>query len=468
MSLASTYYGVHSARYRTVACSPSMIVSSLNCSIDIRDPITLARKASLQAHEDTVMALFLTPADNPDKLVSVSYGGELKAMDFTGNELFRANCCEGKVRHASLSHDGSRLATCAEGGDYNGQVELWQVSPSSFTVLKTIVGDFQYCEVTPSGNLFSLRSCFGSARLLEQACLDAELPAVRPDDQEYLQVEHKRENSYDNHHYFACLFESASSRAVLLDNTTCVIASCQNARGELALMYLNRTVLILDMDALLVLHRIQIEGSGAIRTLDFQGDLLYYSPKPGFLTEFNASSQCQRTVKTGHSKINNGVFYMRMLSSSLLLVCEESGIFLYSIPNFAEGSLFLSAAESSFQVTCCGLDIAPDISMIAAADFNGQLKVLTSEMSVLYELELVRSIAVYPYPLHLLESRLPVAVRRDYGWVHLRVLRPPRLSVPGACVQLRRLCDLHEVPDSKRPGLRGGRDDSRNPICLLG
>jgi hypothetical protein len=414
------------------------------------------------------MALFLTPADHPDKLVSVSYGGELKAMDFTGTELFRAHCCEGKVRHASLSHDGSFLATCAEGGDYNGQVELWQVSSTGFTVLKTVVGDYQYCEVTPSGYLFSLRSSFGSARPLEQACLDAELPAERPDDQEFLQLEHKRENSYDNHKYFACLFESASSRAVLLDNTTYVIASCQNTRGELALMYLNRTVLILDMEALLVLHRIQIEGSGAIRTLDFQGDLLYYSPRAGFLTEFNASSQCQRTVKTGHSKINNGVFYMRMLSSSLLLVCEEAGIFLYSIPDFAAGSFLLTATESSFQVTCCGLDIAPDTSMIAAADFNGQLKVLTSEMSVLYELELVRSIAVHPSPLHLLESRLPVVVRWDYGRVDLRVLRPPRLSVPGACTQLRWLCDLHEVPGSRRLGVRGGRNDSRNSVCVLG
>mmetsp|Transcript_18399 Transcript_18399/g.33099 ORF Transcript_18399/g.33099 Transcript_18399/m.33099 type:complete len:393 (+) Transcript_18399:3543-4721(+) len=391
MSCKAKYFGVHTARYRTVACSPTLIASSLNCCIDVRDAESLSRIQSFQAHEDTVMALFLTPRDNPERILSVSYSGEIKIFSLHGEELLKAYCCTGKVRHASLNKEGTLLATSAEGGDYNGQVELWEISNTELRVSKHIRGDYQYCEVTPTDKLFSLRSSF-EPRPIELACVDSILPEVHPTDLEVLQIEHRRETTYDMHTYYACLFENNSSSAIVLENPTSIIASSQNFLGQVAFMYLNRVIFIMDMDSLHVTNRIDVNGSGAIRTLEFAGNFLYYSHKANFLTEFNAIDGTEQTVKTGQSKINPNTYYMSFVTPNTFLSCEESGMFLYGVPDFSQGNFQELNSEDSFQVTCCGLDISPSSHLLAAGDFNGQIKVMTTEdLSVVCEYNVVSS-----------------------------------------------------------------------------
>jgi WD40 repeat protein len=105
-------------------------------------------------HDDLCTVLLKTGLDG---FVSISYRGDVALLDNSLNVIDRAQAGEKIVRHGAISPDGTRVASCADAGLYNGIVDVWDVSQRRLTPLFTIRGNYRFPEFALDNRLFVLR-----------------------------------------------------------------------------------------------------------------------------------------------------------------------------------------------------------------------------------------------------------------------------------------------------------------------
>lgn len=93
--------------------------------------------------------------------------------------------------------------------------------------------------------------------------------------------------------YYVCSFRNLQgqidSNHITLPTYGRIGCMENNMNGLLAISYVDRTMTILHMDSLNVLHNFKLVGSGSIGCLEFINNHLYFAPSSGILVKFDVN-----------------------------------------------------------------------------------------------------------------------------------------------------------------------------------
>ena len=189
--------------------------------------------------------------------------------------------------------------------------------------------------------------------------------------------------------YYACLFNflTGESHAQLIETVSYIICCKRNKTGLGAMLYLNRTLLVMDMERLRPVANINITGAGAIITLEFHDNMIYFSPGSRYLTRLQVdiplpsdldvvktTHEGVTTVKTEFECISKGMYSFAWISLEReLIVCEENGIHCCSFPRFPSTEEADIRSVVGHSTTCCGISINSFETLVCTGDFTGQL-----------------------------------------------------------------------------------------------
>ncbi|CAG9312029.1 unnamed protein product [Blepharisma stoltei] len=418
--LKSQYIGLHSSRFQNVFItsepSPSLY-HPIGGHIVKRDALTLQELYRFQAHNNSIVVTLPIPPDSPDKLTTMAYCGEIKLFSLSGTLLSSAICSERIVRHGCVNNQGNLVAASSVFGVYNGIIDVWRINENfSFEKILTIRGNYKLCEFSHLNSLFALREntpdehrgpCLRQRDMPipeDLACTDFHSDSDSEDPIDDI-METMRQRHQRKFIYYGCLFQriegDRNSLSITLPNFSRINSIITNRKGQIAVGYLCRTIAIIDMETLEILHMFKVTGAGSMLCLEFIDNFCYFSPNSGIYTKFDINQEkvlgeidlnfvnpAFQTVKTGIQWINKTCAYLRwIIQDSVLVGLNEYGIFLWNFKDFPNSSEITKELKLEFfKITCCGLEINPIEDLIAVGDFVGNIKVFdTKTYQLVYE-----------------------------------------------------------------------------------
>lgn len=404
-TFSNFYYGVHSARYPSgfighYSSSPSSLVHPLGTHVYIRDAFTLTKQLSFKSHNSVIMVLLPLPYYSPTHLISIAYSGDISLCSLQGAILHKTRTSQKVVRHGCVNNRGTLLAACGEFGVYNGTVNVWQVDlDAGFIPLFTIRGNYNVCEFSDCDNLFVMRE-----NVLEYD-LDAKRARDRPillesACQDFASSDESSEESFDDmisrmckrerisKVHYACLFDKSgyASKAEVVDVISSIVQVSNNRKGLVAVVFLDRCIVVMSMDTLQTLVSVKIAGSGVIFCSDFIEEFLYFSPAKGWLTrlnveycypdviQFKENNEGVMSVNTDSYIVSGNTYMKWVVPNKILCTTSESAIHIAEFADYPDsGQLSSNLNLEVHKMTCCGLSINPAQDCVAVGDFSGKV-----------------------------------------------------------------------------------------------
>ena len=310
--LNSKYLGLHSCRYQAVVIEDPHIYHTRGSYIVRRNLNSLEEIFAFQAHNSMVSAIIPRPRQSPSFLISVDYYGTIAMHTINGEFLLALENTPKSivpkcVRSAVGNNDGSLIAILSTSGNtYNGIIELYSVSASQIQKIKTLRGNFRQCEFINENDLFTLRESAIEAGIEnlkyqkevpipEDKCLD-DFESENDeflDGETLLEVMIKRSSKLIT--YYACVFfnvkNEKNGKFVATNIFSRINCIKQNYSGKVAFATMNRTIHVMDMLNLIMIHRLTVKGGGSICMLMFDKENLYFSPQAYYFCKFDTTQQ---------------------------------------------------------------------------------------------------------------------------------------------------------------------------------
>ena len=400
--LKTNYIGLHSARPQSTIIS-QVIYHPIGSHIIARDPNTLQELHSFKAHNSSVMCLLGLPPSDPQYLVSVSYSGEVKLFTCKGDFMHATSTSQKMVRHSAISNSGCLFATAASFGIYGGIVDVWRIDlVKGFTKVWSFRGNFKFCEFSDQDSLFLLRMSFleqeGYARqkdlpiAFEKACENF----LSESDSEEESLETTGRSFARVASYYACLVKNLTqdkqSRAVPIPHYSKVNTIKTNRQGQVVFAYYSRTLVVMNMESLEVLHTLYLPGAGCIMCLEFLEESIYFSPNQYIFCRFNVNQESvdgeidfsdpHKSIEVVNTKLDwinkTCSYYGWIFKDRCLLGMNEYGMFTANFNGFP-GEVVSEKSSEIYKMTCCGLAVHPSGNYIAVGDFMGNLIIWDSK-----------------------------------------------------------------------------------------
>lgn len=421
------YLGLHSCRYTAALIKSPVMFYTCGSYIVQRNMATFDVLLEFQAHYNLISALVPKPRVDFTQLISVDYSGNIAIHNVDGtlvsclNDQFDSIAPK-SVRLAVANEQGSLLAVLSVFGNcYNGIIEVYSVEGARITKIQTLKGNYKQCEFINSSDLFVLRESVIEVPVLTKikqrdvpidptkALEDFETESDdQEDSEELLDSMIRRSNRLVT--YYACVFfkisEGKAGKFTSLDVYSRINSIRQNYKNIVAFTTIDRSIYVMEMPTLSVLHRLSIKGGGLFAMLIFEDNDIYFSPQSNYLCKFNtAQPPVQNTfdVQSDHSELltvhtaetwihkNN---YLAWLEKEKVLVSlNEYGIFRGTFLQFPSPEIVDLKHEVVFKITCCGLDINLNKNHVAVGDFSGGVFIydcITNKL--LYDLEVPGSV----------------------------------------------------------------------------
>lgn len=410
------YLGLHTCRYPATYFGKGKIYHSKGGWICRRDPKTFKEELQFQAHSSVIAACAVRPYENPNQILTVDYYGNIALHTLEGQFLvflphIRKNQVPKSVRAISMNDSGTTLCVLSLGGNpYNGCIEIYDVTDTCITLIKTLRGNYKQCEFANNDDLFVLRETIvetddmerkkqrdypiSEEKVLENFGSDVE----DFEDSEAL-LETMTQRSKRIVTYYACLYknvkEEHEGRYLKLDIYARVNCIMQNHKGQVAFANLSRMVYVMDMSTLTVLHSLSLKGNGAIAMLIYDNTDLYFSPQSNYICKFDTLQPLVNKIidfsitqpevhfqKTDHSWIHKNNYLAWVEKDKSIISLNEYGIFYGEFVDFFHSKEIINfKQETVFQITCCGLDIQQDLGVVAVGDFSGGIAIFAYESS---------------------------------------------------------------------------------------
>lgn len=405
-TFSNFYYGVHSTRYPSGfishSSSSSNLVHSLGTHIYIRDAFTLKKQLSFKSHDSVIMVLLPLPYSAPSHVISIAYSGDISLSDLQGNTLHKTRTSQKIVRHGCINNDGTLLAACGEFGVYNGVINVWRVGISSgFSALFSIRGNYNICEFSDTNQLFVIRE---NVLEYDSDAKRARDRPITPDSacKDFSSSDESSEESFDDmisrmrkrerisKVHYACLFDETgeSSKAVVVDVISTIVQVSNNRKGLVAMVFLDRCIVVMNIDRLEPMISVRITGSGIIFCSDFIEEFLYFSPAKGWLTQINVnfyhqecidykeSNEGMISVQTDKAIVSGNTYLKWVIPNKVLCSTSESSIFIAEFEDYPYTGRISSLLNLEVhKMTCCGLCINPMQDCVAVGDFSGKVMI---------------------------------------------------------------------------------------------
>ena len=414
--LNSKYFGLHSCRYQGAKLQGNTLYHTQGSYVSTLCLPCLKPKPLFKAHNSMISALTLRPYTTPPSILSVDYYGNISIHTFEGQLLSfnhepRNSVVPKGVRSAVSNPSGTLLAVLSIGGNpYNGTIEVYSTSNTEIRKLKELIGNFKQCEFIDDSDLFVLRENIidpGIENVTKQRDrpipLEEALNDFEPDVEEELDGEGLlRFMTYNSKRivtYYAIRFFDIAKQRVgnvvqtdIYERVNCIQ---QNFKQKVAFATIGRTVHVMDMATLQMMHSLKLKGSGSMAMLQFCEDHVYFSPQSNYLCKFFIEQHPVKgeffvdrvygelaIVKVEESWVHKNNFLCWVEEGRTILSLNEYGNFIGTFVDFpSSGQMVNVGEEVLFRMTCCGLEIHPSLSLVAVGDFSGKVVVFDCESS---------------------------------------------------------------------------------------
>lgn len=417
--LNSKYLGLHSCRYQTTFVSSPFVYFSKGSYVSKMNIHDLEETFSFQAHNGMISAINPRPRINPTSIFTIDYYGDIALHTLTGECLNRLSHSPKQivpkcVRTSATNSDGTLLAIVSTGGNsYNGLVEIFSInSLNEITKVRVLRGNFKQCEFANDLDLFVLRENIVSTEI-ENPWRQKDLPLnaekiLNDFDSEKEEIESSEDllESMTVHskrivNYYACVFYDIATQRVgkaeELDIYSRVNCMRQNYQGKVVFATMKRTVYVMEMQSLSMLHVLSLVGAGSLAMVICENDYLYFSPQANYFCRFNmARSKVNQEIdikntypeleilKTDQKWIHKNNYLAWGESEKTIISLNEYGIFSADFQDFPNNSKLINCKHKSlFKITCCGLDIHASQKLVAIGDFNGGVFIFDYELNTL-------------------------------------------------------------------------------------
>ena len=416
--LNSKYFGLHSCRYQAAKLFNNTLYHSQGSYISTLSLPSLKPKPLFKAHNSMISVLILRTYTTPPSILTVDYYGNISIHTFEGellsnNNQVRQSIIPKGVRSAVSNPIGTLLAVLSIGGNpYNGTIEIYSTSNTEIKKVTELIGNFKQCEFINDTDLFVLRENIidpGIENVTKQRdrpiSIDDALKDFEPDEDEQLDSEgllrYMTYNSKRIVTYYAIRFFDIAKQRVgnvvqteIYERVNCIQ---QNFKEKVAFATIGRTVHVMNMVTLEMLHSLKLKGSGSLAMLQFNDDHIYFSPQSNYLCKFFTEQHPVKgeffmdrpyaeltIVKVEESWVHKNNFLCWVEVEKTILSLNEYGIFMGTFVDFPNsGQMVNVSQEVVFKMTCCGLEIHPCLNLVAVGDFSGKIVVFDCQSNEL-------------------------------------------------------------------------------------
>eukprot|EP01080_Neovahlkampfia_damariscottae_P002843 gene2843-4249_t len=296
-----------------------------------------------QAHHHVITFMQKSPL-NPNIIATACHGGEIKIWNEKWQLLSNTlDVKDDKLTCAEWSLDGTKILTCTEANSfiYIINVNTLEDGKIQLEIAHQKKGNFPLATFNNKNELF---------------CLE--------------QIYTEKINGC-NLVLFDKNMKEIKKTQLEKDDVISLLAS-NDDRKKVALCSLNNTrnTYIVNTESLEVESQFKPAGSGGLKSILFEDDLLYFPSDNGLFQIFNSKGE-----KLKEYKIPSGCIYTIEWASkidNLMWFVNEESLYQISLEKEKEKEKHILDI-SLHSVTCCGVDFSHDSKLLVSGDFLGNV-----------------------------------------------------------------------------------------------